>query len=460
MEKYLGNKSSLLPLIDAFLQAQAPMARSLSDPFAGTTNVSRYFRVRGWRTAACDANRFSYVLAHSYLGTGRVPSFSSVRSKSADKARQLILRREFERAATKVGALYLPHQKAEDAFQSLSPLSCVLAQLQAIGELNDKAGPITNYFTQWGTKSGYESLRGSIGNRNYFSKSNALFIDGVLGSIRDWFRGGLIDLSETFLLLTSVLEEVVITANVNGTFHDFNRDRIWPNAEQSFLLRVPLISCTDTVAEVINADAISAAAAFGRYEVCYLDPPYNFRQYSAYYHFLNFIAAFPFLPDVDAYLDELSHVRGQNPKDDFASDFCYRDKFVGALRHLIDNADCEHVVLSYYGGRNHWNHWSRVETPTDEGLRIISSVFEDETLFRSAEIVPALDIRKNYQSRGGEQKELVNEYLFHGVRRARHRKVSAKSAQSLRANDLFGLSDIFKPTLISSPEPWGLVAGG
>lgn len=460
MEKYLGNKSSLLPLIDAFLQSRAPKAKSLSDPFAGTTNVSRYFRARQWQTAACDANRFSYVLAHSYLGIDQAPSFSGVRKKICDKPRQAILRREFARAAAKVGALYLPDQEPADAFESLASLACTLTRLQSIGELNRKPGVITSYFTKWGEKSRYESMRGTVGNRNYFSQANSLFLDGVLQAIRDWWSHDLINLSETFLLLTSVLEEIVITANVSGTFHDFNRDRIWPNAEQSFFLRVPLISCSETATEIINADAASAVSAFGRYDVCYLDPPYNFRQYSAYYHFLNFIAAYPFLPDVRAYLDEVTHVRGQNPLDDFASDFCYRDRFVGALRRLIDNADCEHVVLSYYGGRNHWNHWSRVDVPTDEGLRIISSVFEDQTLFKSSEIVPALEIRRNYQSRGGEQKGLVNEYLFHGIRRARRRRNAPNSAISLPANDCFELSKIFRPVVIGALEPRLLVAAG
>ncbi len=459
MEKYLGNKSSLLPLIDGFLRSRVPTAGSLLDPFAGTTNVSRYFRTRGWKTAACDVSRFSYVLARSYLGTNESPLFSGIGRKSARESQRRVLRREFERSTVKIGALYLPDQEPAEAFNALEPLSTVLANLQSIAELNRKPGPITSYYTKWGKRSAYTSVRGTAGHRNYFSKSNALFLDGALQTIRQWFISGAIDSSEVFLLLTSVLEEVVITANVNGTFHDFNRYRIWPNAEQSFFLRVPLISCTDTTTAIANADATSAAASFGRYDVCYLDPPYNFRQYSAYYHFLNFVAAFPFLPDVETYLDEVTHVRGQNPEDDFASDFCYRDRFVGALRRLIDNADCEHVVLSYYGGRNHWNHWARVDTPTDEGLHIINAVFADKTLFKESEVVSALDIRKNYQSRGGEQKSLVNEYLFHGVRRTRRRN-PLDQTPSLPANDRFGLSEIFRPVFIGPPEPHRLLAAG
>lgn len=47
MEKYLGNKSSLLPLIDRFFAERIPGATRISDVFAGTNNVSRYFRSRG-----------------------------------------------------------------------------------------------------------------------------------------------------------------------------------------------------------------------------------------------------------------------------------------------------------------------------------------------------------------------------------------------------------------------------
>ncbi|GHC08939.1 hypothetical protein GCM10010080_25020 [Thermomonas carbonis] len=246
--------------------------------------------------------------------------------------------------------------------------------------------------------------------------------------------------------MTAVLEEVVITANVNGTFHDFNRDRIWPNAEQNFQLRVPLVSCSQPVGEIANADAVDVARVFARHDIAYLDPPYNFRQYSAYYHFLNFVAAYPFLSDVEAYVSGLSHVRGQHPEDDFASDFCYRRKFVTSLRRLIENIDADHVVLSYYGGRNHWNHWASVDEPTDEGLEELRTLFDDSDLFSHSEVVPALEIRKNYQSRVGEQKGLVNEYLFHGVRRNRIARANSECVSPLVTNSRWGLVDKFVHT--------------
>lgn len=443
MEKYLGNKSSLLPLIERFFLDRIPEATSLSDVFAGTNNVSRYFRARGWDTAACDANRFSYVLAQAYLGTDAPPQFQAVRTRRNDAFRLLHMQNELGRSISRFGAFYLPGRTAEQGFQDLRHLANVLVRLQAIGDNHERPGFITEYFTQWGTRSAFSSRRGTEGVRNYFSNWNALFLDGVLGTIRSWWRDGRLTRNELFLLMTSVLEEVVITANVNGTFHDFNRDRIWPNAEQAFQLRIPLVSCAGPLAEIANADSTDAARSFAPHEICYLDPPYNFRQYSAYYHFLNFIAAYPFLEDVEAYVEGLQHVRGQHPEDDFTSDFCFRNRFIDSLRRLIESADADHVVLSYYGGRNHWNHWASVDEPTDEGLHELRTLFEDTDLFAHCEVIPALEIRKNYQSRAGEQKELVNEYLFHGVKRRRPGCQRLASPPPLSANVRWGLAGEF-----------------
>lgn len=423
-----------------------PGATRISDVFAGTNNVSRYFRSRGWVTAACDANRFSYVLAQAYLGTDSPPRFNGVRTQGKDTFRLLRLKTELERAIARFGSLYLPDCSADQVFQDFRHFADVLVSLQVIGECNTRPGVITECFTKWGSKARYASRRGGEGLRNYFSKENALFLDGVLTTLRSWWREGRLLRNELFLLLTSVLEEVTITANVSGTFHDFNRDRLWPNAEQAFQLRIPLVACFGPVAEVANADAIDAAGAFAQHDICYLDPPYNFRQYSAYYHFLNFIAAYPFLDDVEAYVAGLSHVRGQHPEDDFTSDFCFRSRFIDSLRRLIKAADADHIVLSYYGGRNHWNHWSSVEEPTDRGLRELKVLFEDTELFSRCEIIPALDIRKNYQSRVGERKELVNEYLFHGVRRAQPVRQWDSALAPLSANVRWGLVDEFSHT--------------
>ncbi|MCO4862855.1 DNA adenine methylase [Cupriavidus sp. WGlv3] len=444
MEKYIGNKTAILPLLHNFIVERAPRAGSISDLFAGTTNVSRYFRARDFDVALGDINRFSYVLGQVYVGLREYPRFEVTAKRRVEEIRMERIHIEFLRGAKRASGAYLPsHVSASDLWRSLLPLARTLAYLQSLGEANAKPGPITEYFTQWGERACFVSQRGTAGKRNYFSRENALFLDAVLPTIRRWWQKGELSLTEAFLLMTSILEEITITANVNGTFHDFNRNRIWPNAQQDFFLRLPITFASKGRFEAANNDALPFSSVVGPHDVCYIDPPYNFRQYTAYYHLLNFVAAFPFMEELAGYLSKLEYVRGQQPEDDYSSDFCYKDRFVTSLRSLFDNVDSRYVVLSYYSGRNHWNHWSKVDKPTDQGLRELRAIFEDRTIFSDCEVVPALDVRRNYQSRVGEQKQLVNEYLFWGVKKRAMRK-KAVDLSALGANRRFGLDDIFK----------------
>jgi adenine-specific DNA methylase len=434
MEKYLGNKTALLPLIDSFLRDRAPEASSISDLFAGTTNVSRYFRRGGMSVVTGDLNRFSYVLARAYLTLSQWPAMEGVDGQY-DQAVLQALRFMAEK--------HMPACARPEHRRAVAPLARALAVLQSLAGENRTPGVFHSYFCTQGARSHYVSVRGGRGRRNYFSEANALFLDGLLETLRTWRLSGEVTEQELMILLACVIEEVVITANVSGTFHDFSRDKLWPNALQRFTLRMPPAVLSEEQAEVVNADAVAAAEAIGTHDVCYVDPPYNFRQYGAYYHLLNFVAAYPFLEEPESYAADLSFVRGQNMVDDHSSAFCFRDDFIGALRALIERVPSQHVVLSYYGGRNHWNHWSATDVPTDRGLRELSAVFRDRGLFDDCEIVPVLSVRQNYQSRAGERKRLVDEYLLMGSRT----RVPGQGGQRLSplpANAALGIAEHFR----------------
>lgn len=441
MEKYLGNKSSIVPLIHDFLSDNIPHARSISDVFAGTNNVARYFHGRGWDVSTCDVNRFSFVLAHAYLIQDREVKFDGL-IKQLPRRKDERLTAEWFRQWSRYGDLYHPGTDAHEALGKLEALQIVLTHLQETGHKNRTPGFITAYYSSEGLRATFKSRSGVVGKRNYFSHENALFLDSVLTQLREWWLAGSVTKSEAFLVLASIIEEVVITANVNGTFHDFNRTVLWPNSKQPFFLRLPQAVQRPQQAEAWNGDVLEVANQLDYRDVAYLDPPYNFRQYNAYYHLLNFVAAYPFLGDVEEYLEDVAHVRGQSVRDDYASAFCYRSRFTDSLRRVISDVNSGYVLMSYYGGRNHWNHWSRVEEPTDEGLRELRAVFEDNMLFDDAVVVPVLDVRTNYQSRKGERKSLVNEYLLMG------RKLQSKGTPVIRRpsftlNSRLGIENVF-----------------
>jgi adenine-specific DNA-methyltransferase len=442
MDKYLGNKRSLAESLYGFINTRCADASSICDIFSGTTNVGRYFRKRGFDVLSNDANRFSFILGASYLSLANYPTFSRLRlppqtSKSTTKSD---LGKQFFAAVKKDRGQMFPQEDAEKIWENLDPLTTVLAYLNNL-KTRRKSGYIVDRFTTFGKNSSFTSLRGTSGKRNYFSLANAQRLDFILETVRGWWKDGYLNEAELYLLMTSILEEIVIVANVNGTFHDFNRDRLWPNSLQELTLRVPLVHVTDSHGRVYCQDANQLAPGLPQHDVLYLDPPYNFRQYTAYYHFLNFIAAYPVLDDVKVYLNQLEFVRGQNMGDDFTSDFCFRDRFLGALSGLVKQSQCRYVVMSYYSGRNHWNHWSQKTGGEDKGLKVLSSFFEENDMFKNSETVEVLQLRQNYQSRVGEQKKMVNEHLFFAEKKVREVSVEVnKSALgSSHPNTLLGL---------------------
>jgi adenine-specific DNA-methyltransferase len=440
MDKYLGNKRSLLDSIYSAVVSHVPRAKSICDVFAGTTNVGRHFRQRGFDVISNDCNRFSFVLGIAYLGLRDWPTFAGLdHIPAASSATIEKLRQAFFSATKKDAGQTFPHAITEKSWNQLRPYWRIIAHLNELPPAQN--GLITEYFTHWGRSSAFLSVRGTRGRRNYFSKENAGRLDAILSTVTKWWNDGRLAEIEVHLLLAAILEEVTIVANVNGTFHDFNRDRLWPNSLQPLHVRIPLVAPSMTSSQTHCADALSVGQQVANHDILYLDPPYNFRQYTAYYHLLNFIAAFPFLSDLKGYLAKLEYVRGQNMEDDFASDFCFRDKFVGALGELIDSMPCRYVCMSYYGGRNHWNHWSRTEKTTDEGIRLLGEFFGNTTRFRGCEVFPAMQVRLNYQSRVGEKKGLVDEYFFFAEKRPRTRHEKSRRVDTvLQTNEKLGLN--------------------
>lgn len=414
MEKYLGNKRVLLDTIYKFTQEVCPNTSSICDIFAGTTNVARYFRNQGFSTISNDINRFSFILGTTYLVNNEYPKFLNLKINQLEIKIDKRLKKYFLASIKKDKNQLHQSTNIEEEWDKLNPLIKVLSYLNNLDDKKNHSYYIVDYFTKEGKYSDYTSLRGTKVKRNYFSDNNANKLNIILDVIREWWLLEYISFTELSILLTSVIEEVVLVANVNGTFHDFNRNKLFSNALQEFYLKVPLISSSNKQHTVYNQDAMVLAKELPYTDILYLDPPYNFRQYTSYYHFINFISAYPFLDNIENYLKNITHVRGQNMDDEFKSTLCKRDSFVPSLRKIIMDSNSRYVIMSYYGARNHWNHWSKDDVKEDEGLKVLKELFEDKNIFSHSIIESTFQVRQNYQSRIGEKKSLINEYLFFG----------------------------------------------
>ena len=237
MEKYLGNKKSLLGDIFNFYKQNCPEASSVFDIFAGTNNVARMFRKKGLKAYSNDANRFSYILAKTYLELDEIPQFKKINAyKVYDE--DLFLQKRIIADIQKDNNTLFDSEKQRDFLIDTKEAQAVFNYLNSLkNKLKNRNYTFYDYFSQFGDKSSYTSMRGTSGKRNYFSEENAILLDNILNQIKDWKNESRISSNEYYFLLTAVIEEVTLKANVNGTFHDFNRKKLFPNA--TFSATVP-----------------------------------------------------------------------------------------------------------------------------------------------------------------------------------------------------------------------------
>ena len=146
-----------------------------------------------------------------------------------------------------------------------------------------------------------------------------------------------------------------------------------------------------------------------QHRLIYIDPPYNFRQYTSYYFMLNLICDYCEMSSQKAYFKDIKYVRGQNLEKEFKSTFCQNSLFIPSLQELIEGAKTEYVMMSYFNGRNHSNN--KIPIKNKNGTSKLIAFFKS-TLFESGSFKLMPIRRLNYQSFNGHKAQELNEYLF------------------------------------------------
>ncbi len=272
---------------------------------------------------------------------------------------------------------------------------------------------IFDHYCEDGERSAFVSQRGTTGRRRFFSAANANVIDRALSKLRHWTQRGALDEQTRCLLMASLLSAVEKVSNTQGTYHDFPRSTYDARSLRPIKLKAPLTDAFNgPVSEFIGKaeDSLAFAPTLPRHKVLYLDPPYNFRQYTSYYFMLNMISSYVEVPDLDTLFSNVQYVRGQNMEDDFNSTFCKRAAFIPSLEEIVRRADTEYVVLSYFDGRNHWGEFKSTAGETT-GRKLIEEFFETD-LFEAGSQSCLPVKRLNYQSYGGYEAKVVQEFLF------------------------------------------------
>lgn len=240
---YIGSKYSLLSFILESIRDSVDgdiSKMKIGDLFCGTCSVGFMFRKLEANVIANDLEYYSFIVAKSYLEC----SFN-------ENIKSLIIK---------------------------------------LNQLEDKEGLIyNNYAPEKGEYTYHKSKDVTeIGTRLFFSNENARRIDAIRIEL-EVMRKDLSD-NDYYFLLASLIVSADKIANVASVYGAYLK-KLKESAKKDFVL-LPIHFETNKIdCKVYNED-INIMAPKEEYDVVYLDPPYNNRQYSKNYHILNYLAKY------------------------------------------------------------------------------------------------------------------------------------------------------------------------
>lgn len=295
--RFIGNKEKLLNNIYQTVTSIGISNGLFCDFFAGTTNVGRFFKQKGFSVLSSDLLYFSFVLQKAYIENNKEPTFSKL----------------------------LPRLKVNNTALFSKPLDLVLVYLNS---LEGEEGFIYKNYTEEGSK---------VHKRKFFTPENGKKIDAIRSRIEKWKKQKLILESEYYVLLACLIESVPYYANISGVYAAFLKSYD-PRALKKFEIKPITLFPGNKKHKVYNKDSMQLINDL-ECDVLYLDPPYNQRQYGPNYHLLDTIAKYDD--------PEIKGVTGLRDTSFQKSSFCNKKTALQSLEDIASKAKYRYLLLSY-----------------------------------------------------------------------------------------------------------------
>jgi adenine-specific DNA-methyltransferase len=328
--RYIGNKRKLLPFIGETIDELGIAGGRVLDAFSGTATVGSALKGAGFAVTACDLLRFSYVFQRAYIVADAYPTFDAL----ADDPTIRRVRRRRDFAAHLAQHLAARPDATTEYPSERRMLDEICVYLDSY--LDAESGFITTHYAAPTDRDAASEQRG------YFTAENARRIDAIRRQIHEWRTAGAIGDDAHDILLAALLEGTDAVANTAGVYAAWIK--AWQgNARHPFRMRPrPLVVGTGLACAAHHGDVSALAPTLGHFDLLYLDPPYNARQYSAYYHIPEILAT--------GWFDKTPEIHGKTglPADAaLKSAWSVPARCVEAFRDLIARVDADHVLLSY-----------------------------------------------------------------------------------------------------------------
>jgi adenine-specific DNA-methyltransferase len=288
MFRYFGSKHSSAAQV-ARLATQGFSGTTAADAFGGLGTIGAVLKGNGFRVTTCDVLNLPNAFQHARIVCQSRPRFSRLRTATGLKTSEDILE-------------YLDTRRAERSWL------------------------VSEFSTQ----------------RQFFTHDNASRIAGAWNAINRWNNGRLLNESERKYLLASFLNSMDPCANTAGTYYAHLKH--WHRkALKPFQMKWIPVQQGVAGGQALVGDALEVLRG-KRFDLLYLDPPYNRRDYSRYYHLPESLAS---LKRPDTNPDSAS---GVPMKVLDASSLIRRSAEAVYLQELISSVQWKRLVVQYCEG--------------------------------------------------------------------------------------------------------------
>jgi len=204
-------------------------------------------------------------------------------------------------------------------------------------------------------------VKANFFSKNYGGKYFTVSSAKLIGFIREDLKRRRSQLSdkEYYILLTSLLYSADKIANTVGHYDAFFSKIV---ADKKFIFRViePLIKAGKVLIHQEDANTLVRKI---KADIVYIDPPYNSRQYSRFYHVLETLALWD--------NPKLTGVALKRPTENM-SEYC-KIKAPVIFEDLIKNIDAKYIVVSYNNTYNSKSSSSKNKIKLSDIERILGA---------------------------------------------------------------------------------------
>lgn len=286
--KYIGNKTRILKFIEECLRKEKIefKGKIIVDLFAGTGSVSNFFLRNNCIVYACDNMTYSIAEQYRVNYYSKEPLFGELND-------------------------IIGGDTLDDVLYYLNQLK-----------------PIKDYFFENFAPSGKYK-------RQFFTDNNAQKIDSIRFKLKEW--EALLPKEKNWFLLGILMNSADRVSNTAGTYGAYLK--IWRTmALKDLVLEKPEFVSTGKVF-IVQDDVLNFVKENKNFDIVYLDPPYNERQYASNFHVLESIVVYD--------KQKLKGKTGLRNYDSQKSDFCIAGKVKDSFEKLIKNLDTKYIVMSY-----------------------------------------------------------------------------------------------------------------